>query len=92
MQNFFSGSKLQNYRLSSGVIFYGTLISYFDRYFDIEMSGKMEPNTWHNVVFIEYSEEIRNIEKTKLQIFAWLAGQGSFKIDDLRLSVYEGLR
>jgi len=65
---------------------------YFDRYLDIEKLGKMEPNTWQNVVFIEYSEEIRNIEKTKLQIFAWLAGQGSFKIDDLRLSVYEGLR
>ena len=65
---------------------------YFDRYLNLETLGKIEPNKWQNVVFIEYSEELRNIEKTKVQIFAWLAGQGSFKIDDLRLTVYGGLR
>lgn len=62
---------------------------YYERYLNLE---KLQQNEWQNVVFTEYSQDIRDLKKTKLQIFAWLAGQGSFKIDDLRLNVYEGLR
>jgi len=65
---------------------------YYEHYIRLEEHENIEPFIWSPVELIFYSTDVRNMRRDELQIFAWLAGQGSFKIDDLRLSVYEGLR
>lgn len=67
-------------------------IPFFERYLHLDELQSVFPNQWNDIQFSLYSPDIRTLSKSKIQIFAWLAGQGSFKIDDIRLTVYEGLR
>lgn len=65
---------------------------YYDHYIRVEELENIEPFRWNRVELVFYSTDVRNLKKDEVQIFAWLAGQGSFKMDDLQLNVYEGLR
>lgn len=65
---------------------------YYDQYLKIEKIDSLTPNTWHQVTYSFYSTDVRNPKKDQFQIFGWLRGKGSFRIDDVQLWVYEGLK
>lgn len=65
---------------------------FFERYLHVNSLEGIIPSEWNEVEFSMYSPDIRLASKTKIQVFAWLAGQGSFKVDNMRLIVYEGLK
>jgi hypothetical protein len=67
-------------------------IPFFERYLNVVDLEGIEPNQWNDIDFAIYAPDIRDFSKTKIQIFAWLAGQGAFKVDNFKLTVYEGLR
>jgi hypothetical protein len=65
---------------------------YYDQYLHVENIEGVEPNTWTRVEHVFYSADVRNMKRDGIQIFAWMAGSGAFKIDQVKLTVYEGLR
>jgi hypothetical protein len=65
---------------------------YYDQYLHVEHLEGIEPHTWTRVEHVFYSADVRNMKRDGIQIFAWLAGSGAFKIDHVKLTVYEGLR
>jgi hypothetical protein len=65
---------------------------YYDQYLHLDEHEKFQTNTWIKVEHIFYSADVRNMKRDEIQIFAWLAGQGAFKVDNFKLTVYEGLR
>lgn len=65
---------------------------YYDQYLHVEDIEGLEPNTWTRVEHVFYSADVRNMKRDGIQIFAWMAGSGAFKIDQVKLTVYEGLR
>jgi hypothetical protein len=65
---------------------------YYDQYLQLEKLDKLEPFTWTRVEHVFYSADVRNMKRDGIQIFGWMAGRGSFKMDQIKLTVYEGLR
>jgi hypothetical protein len=65
---------------------------YYDQYLHLDEHEKFQTNTWIKVEHVFYSADVRNMKRDEIQIFAWLAGQGAFKVDNFKLTVYEGLR
>ncbi len=65
---------------------------YYDQYIEVEKQPHVRANTWTKVEHVFYSADVRNMTRDEIQSFAWMAGNGSFKMDNIRLTVYEGLR
>lgn len=65
---------------------------YYDQYLHIDALDSLVSNCWQDINQTFYSADVRDRKKNEIQIFAWLAGQGNFKVDDIRLTVFEGLR
>lgn len=65
--------------------------TYYDQYVHVEQAASLEENQWNKISYVFYSTDVRNMKKDEIQIFAWLAGKGSFKMDDVVIKVYEGL-
>jgi hypothetical protein len=65
---------------------------YYDQYLHLDEHEKLQTKSWIKVEHVFYSADVRNMKRDEIQIFAWLAGQGAFKVDNFKLTVYEGLR
>ncbi len=65
---------------------------YYDQYLHIASLEHVRANTWSKVEFVFYSADVRNMKRDEIQIFGWKSGRGQFKMDQIKLSVYEGLR
>ncbi len=65
---------------------------YYEQYLHLDEFEAIPPNTWTKVEHVFYSADVRNMKRNEIQIFGWLAGQGSFSIDNVCLTVYEGLK
>ena len=65
---------------------------YYDHYIQVENLNEIRPYEWSKVELIFYSTDVRNRKKDEMQIFGWQAGQGAFKLDGIKIEVFEGLR
>lgn len=65
---------------------------YYDQYLEVDQLDHVQPFTWTKVEHVFYSADVRNMKRNEVQIFGWMAGSGAFKLDDITLTVYEGLR
>lgn len=67
-------------------------IPFYDHYLHVEEVYQLTPNEWNQIELVDYVPEIRNRNHTTFQIFGWMAGSGAYKLDDITLTVHEGLR
>jgi hypothetical protein len=61
---------------------------YYDQYLEIENLDYIIPQKWNYVEMVFYSPDVRH-PKDDLQIFGWIRGQGSFRINNIIITKYE---
>jgi hypothetical protein len=65
---------------------------YYERNLHLNEVENLTIGLWNEIKFTEYSNDIRDPNKTEVQFFAWVKDKGEIKIDHLCVKVYESLK